>query len=239
MREAVKVGILLPSLVLVAAGCATKGFVRETVTQKEVEIDQKIGQVDSRLKAETQRLDQTSQQVGKVEGVVTEQAQRIEGMGFRVQKMEGSLADTAQLAKGAQERADAAMTRADSVDTRLTKLWNSRGARNLVESLDVQFPFARAELTDSAQTALLGLVKELRENPRLSVELLGYTDPRGSREYNYQLSQRRVEAVRRYLVGNGVDLPRIQHVGLGPLEERGVPDAQKRRVTVKLMMDQE
>ena len=70
-------------------------------------------------------------------------------------------------------------------------------------------------------------------------ELGGFTDPKGSRDYNYQLSQRRVEAVRRFLIEQGVEITRILSVGLGPLADRNVPDDKKRRVTVRLMVDQD
>jgi outer membrane protein OmpA-like peptidoglycan-associated protein len=53
------------------------------------------------------------------------------------------------------------------------------------------------------------------------------------------LSQRRVDSVRRYLVEKGVQVGRIQAVGLGVLNDRAVPDAQKRRVAAKLMVDQD
>ncbi len=77
-------------------------------------------------------------------------------------------------------------------------------------------------------------VLELKENDKLSVELVGYTDPTGAREYNIQLSQRRVEAVRPFLVENGVELWRINAVGMGPSLDRETPQEKKRRVTVML-----
>jgi OOP family OmpA-OmpF porin len=103
----------------------------------------------------------------------------------------------------------------------------------------VYFGFDRSDLDDGAQTVLLALVKELQANPSLTVELAGYTDTKGPREYNYQLSQRRVEAVRRFLVDKGVGLSRIQAVGLGPVIAAQTPEAQKRRVTARLMLDQD
>jgi outer membrane protein OmpA-like peptidoglycan-associated protein len=105
-----------------------------------------------------------------------------------------------------------------------------------VETLHVQFGFDRADLTDGAQTALLQVTKELKENPLLSVDLEGYTDPTGPREYNIGLSQRRVESVRRFLAGNGADLSRIHSVGLGPLNGKEQA-ALQRRVTVRLMIN--
>ncbi|MGH7353963.1 MAG: OmpA family protein [Candidatus Rokuibacteriota bacterium] len=134
-------------------------------------------------------------------------------------------------------RADVAFSRADEVDQRLTRLWSGRHKRSAVETINVQFAFDRSELSDAAQTALLSIVKELKENPALTVDLEGYTDPVGTRDYNITLSQRRVEAVRRYLVQSGAELPRISAIGLGPVNGsgRGEEHGKQRRVTVRLM----
>jgi len=45
--------------------------------------------------------------------------------------------------------------------------------------------------------------------------------------------------VRRHLVEQGIELPRIHSVGLGPIADKGVPDEKKRRVTVRLMVPAE
>jgi OOP family OmpA-OmpF porin len=105
--------------------------------------------------------------------------------------------------------------------------------------MEVYFGFDQSDLTDGAQTALLGLVKELKANPALIVALEGYTDPKGALEYNYQLSRRRIEAVRRHLAQNGIQLSRVQSIGFGPIADRGQPDEKKRRVTVTLLVDQD
>ena len=138
------------------------------------------------------------------------------------------------------------MTRAEGVDGRVTKLWSAqqsakqnRHDATIVDTLHVQFGFDRSDLDDGAQTALLGLVKELQANSNLTVELVGYTDTKGAREYNNMLSQRRVDAVRRFLVEKGVQTSRIQAVGLGPLGDRAVPEAQKRRVSARLLIGQD
>lgn len=157
--------------------------------------------------------------------------QRVEGMGFQIQKLEASVGE-------ARSRADEAFARAEQVDGRLTRLWNNRHARDLADTVQVHFGFDRWDLNDTAQTALLSLVKELRENPKLVVDLEGYTDSVGTPEYNVGLSQRRVEAVRRYLVEKGIELPRIHSIGLGQLSDNGKPEeqAKNRRVAVKLMV---
>jgi outer membrane protein OmpA-like peptidoglycan-associated protein len=216
MHSALKVGLVLPAVALMVSGCvATRNWVTEHVNKKEVEIDQKIGGVDSKVAA---------------------QGQRVDGVDTRLKTAEGGLAETGQVAKSARERADGAFSRADEVDGRLTRLWSNRNVRDLVETQQVLFGFDKWNLNDNSQTALLSLIKEMKENVRLTVDLEGYADPTGRYNYNVGLSQRRVEAVRRFLVEKGIELPRIHLVGLGPITEKGTPNDQKRRVTVKLMV---
>jgi outer membrane protein OmpA-like peptidoglycan-associated protein len=172
--------------------------------------------------------DMMGKQSADTDSKIGEQKIRVEGMGFRMAKVE-------EHAAKAGERAEAAHVRAEAVDQRLTRLWTNRNQRQDVESLDVTFGFDRWELEDGAQTALLGFIKELQTNPNLTVDLTGYTDPTGGVPYNIGLSQRRVEAVRRFLVAKGVALPRIQSIGLGILDDNALSDVQKRRVTVRLM----
>ncbi len=192
---------------LLLTGCATKDWVRDMMGKAAADTDSKIG----------------------------EQKIRVERMGFRMAKVEEQATKAGERADAAHARAEAAHVRADGVDERLTRLWSSRHKRQDVESMDVTFGFDRWELDDGAQTTLLGFIKELQANPNLTVDLTGYTDPTGGVPYNIGLSQRRVEAVRRFLVSKGVALPRIQAIGLGVLDDGALTDAQKRRVTVRLM----
>ncbi len=218
MRMVTRIGALLPAVLLLGTGCATKDWVKEQFSKKDVEVDQRFTKVEGRVGEEAQRLDGVS---GEVKGVTTQ-----------VKSLEGAVAD----AKG---RADAAMSKAEGVDSRLTRLWTNRYSQKVADTVDVYFAFDKADLSDGAQTALLNVVKELQGNPTLIVELGGFTDPKGTVDYNYGLSQRRVEAVRRFLVEKGVQLSRVYSVGLGPITAGGDPDAKKRRVTVKLMVDQD
>ena len=241
MRHVSRTGVLVAAtLLIVATGCATKGWVREEMGKQEVQVGQRIGQVDERIGSEAQRVDKRVDTVDKrvdtVEGRVSQEAQKTD---VRVGTLETTVTSTSEAVRGARERADAAMAKAEGVDGRLTKLWNNRYNGKVVETVNVQFGFNRSELDDGAQTTLLGLVKEMQANPGLTVDLVGYTDTKGPRDYNYSLSQRRVEAVRRFLVEQGVQIGRIQAVGLGALSDRGTPEAQKRRVAAKLMVDQD
>ena len=165
--------------------------------------------------------------------------ERMDGLGNQIKTTDANLADTTRLARSAGERAEGAMTRSDEVNSRLTRVWSNRYNQKAVDAVDIYFGFAQAELSDGAQTALVSVVKELEANPTLVVRLGGFTDPKGTKTYNYTLAQRRVEAVRRFLADRGVSLARVQAIGMGPLDDRGTPDEKKRRVTVTLMIDAE
>jgi outer membrane protein OmpA-like peptidoglycan-associated protein len=235
------IGVLIPVVLLTANGCvATRNWVQETVGKRTTEIDQRVSTVDTERRQDAARIDQRieqhgqkiDQQVQRVDGVevsVREGSQRLEGVGRQVQGLEGAVSEVGETAKGAR-------VRADEVDGRLTRLWENRNVRKLSDTVNVPFAFNRSDLGDAAQTSLVSLVRELQQNPKLLVELEGYSDPKGPRDYNVELSQRRVEAVRRYLVQNGIEVSRIHSIGLGPVTDPKLSDAAKRRVTVKLMV---
>lgn len=204
------IAVLLPAVLVVASGCATKDWVRDLVGKKEVDMDQKVDQ--------------------KVDTVNTQ-------LSGQIKTVEASLGDTTQLARSAGERADAAMAKASGVDTRLTRIWSNRYNQKTVDTVEVYFGFDQADLSDGAQTALLGVVKELESSPTLIVRLGGFTDTRGSKNHNYTLAQRRVESVRRFLADKGVQLSRVQAIGMGSLDDPAIPEDKKRRVTVTLMID--
>jgi outer membrane protein OmpA-like peptidoglycan-associated protein len=215
MVQLTKIAVLLPAVLMVASGCATKDWVRDLMGKNQAETDQRVDQ--------------------KVDGVNT----RVDGVDKQVKAVEASLGDTTQLARGANEKADAAMTKAGNVDSRLTRIWSNRYNQKAVDTVDIYFGFNQADLSDGAQTALLGVVKELDASPTLVVRLGGFTDSKGSKNHNYLLAQRRVESVRRFLAEKGVQLSRVQAIGMGTLDDPAVPEDKKRRVTVTLMVDQD
>lgn len=62
---------------------------------------------------------------------------------------------------------------------------------------------------------LTNLASELTSSGR-DVAIVAYTDPRGSRDYNMRLSQRRADAIGDYLVAHGVDRSHVKCKGAGP-----------------------
>jgi outer membrane protein OmpA-like peptidoglycan-associated protein len=80
----------------------------------------------------------------------------------------------------------------------------------------INFASSRATLTQASYNILDKVVKTMVDYPELEVEIRGYTDNTGSKKVNMSLSQKRAEAVKDYLVAQGVQPKRIKAVGYGP-----------------------
>ncbi|NVB41558.1 OmpA family protein [Pseudenhygromyxa sp. WMMC2535] len=83
-------------------------------------------------------------------------------------------------------------------------------------------------------------VETLEKFPQVHIEISGHTDSRGGYEHNMDLSQRRAESVRNYLVEAGIDEARIETRGAGPNEPIDTNDtsegrANNRRIEVKIL----
>lgn len=86
----------------------------------------------------------------------------------------------------------------------------------------VYYEFDKADLTDNSREALDRLVKVLKENPNITIELSAHCDYRGRAEYNERLSQRRAESVVRYLMEHGIDAERLTAKGYGESQPKTV-----------------
>ena len=82
----------------------------------------------------------------------------------------------------------------------------------------VNFSVDSANLQPSSQTKLGDVVAVLKKYPTTRVEISGHTDSTGSSEHNVELSQARADAVKAYLVGEGIDPERVRTRGAGPDE---------------------
>ena len=76
------------------------------------------------------------------------------------------------------------------------------------------FNFDSSSLTDEARAQVDAHVAAMQGNND-SIRLEGHTDERGTREYNLALGERRANAVRDYMVANGVPSYRIETVSYG------------------------
>ena len=86
----------------------------------------------------------------------------------------------------------------------------------------VYYEFDKADLTDNSREALDRLVKVLKENPNITIELSAHCDYRGRAEYNERLSQRRAESVVKYLTEHGIKAERLTAKGYGESQPKTV-----------------
>ncbi len=81
----------------------------------------------------------------------------------------------------------------------------------------VHFATGKAEIRPDSKQLLDQVAAVLNEHPEiLLVRIEGHTDNRGGYRYNMRLSQKRAEAVRDYLISQGVDPSRLVAKGYGP-----------------------
>lgn len=84
---------------------------------------------------------------------------------------------------------------------------------NIVEN--IFYDFDKATLRPEAKEALNEVVKMLRDNPNITIEMASHTDRKGSDEYNIALSERRAKSVVDYLIECGIPADRLQYQGYG------------------------
>ena len=104
----------------------------------------------------------------------------------------------------------------------------------------VGFLYNSATLTDEARQGLNGVAKTMKEFPKLTARVVGYTSSEGTTEKNQDLSQRRARSVKEYLVGQGIDASRLQAVGRGESNPRAsnadeAGRAKNRRIEFELL----
>jgi outer membrane protein OmpA-like peptidoglycan-associated protein len=153
------------------------------------------------------------------------QARRAEAERARAQAMTAQQrAEEAQLlaqqerlaAEASRREAEEARARLLELEQTLADLQAKQTERGLVVTLgDVLFEVDQAALKPGAARNLQPLVDALRTHPDTTLQIEGHTDSTGSAEYNIGLSQRRAEAVKTYLVSQGIEGSRLATRGLG------------------------
>jgi outer membrane protein OmpA-like peptidoglycan-associated protein len=104
----------------------------------------------------------------------------------------------------------------------------------------ITFDTNESTIRKSSRPVLDQAVKVLTEYPDVRIEITGHTDSQGDHDHNVDLSQRRAEAVKAYLVDNGIDATRIEAIGRGPDQPIDTNDTKKgrannRRIEFKIL----
>ena len=113
---------------------------------------------------------------------------------------------------------------------------------NIIETVAVQFPVDRAELTPDAAAQLDRLVERLRATGSALLYVRGHADATGSPGYNQRLSERRAATVSRHLADALGHLPiPVTTLGLGessPVADNATATgrAANRRVVVQVLV---
>ncbi len=87
--------------------------------------------------------------------------------------------------------------------------------RSSFVSEDIYFEFDSASLVAEARDTLKRKADWMRANPNVSVAIEGYTDDRGTVEYNLALGERRAESAKSFLADLGIPASRMTTISYG------------------------
>ncbi len=218
-----KLTLMLAATLAASIGCTTKNYVRQQTTpliNKTNELDDMTAKNSKDIKDVDQRAQAGIQHVQEQAAAADQKAQAA-----------GADADKAQMAaNGASGRVD-----------NLTKAVLNLDNYHPVIETAVHFGFNRDNLTKDAREAIDQLAASVATTKGYIITVEGATDSVGSADYNYDLSQRRADAVIQYLASEkGVPAYKIYLIGLGkdkPVESNktAAGRAKNRRVDIRLM----
>jgi outer membrane protein OmpA-like peptidoglycan-associated protein len=147
-----------------------------------------------------------------------------------------SEADTALMA------ANASAAQAAELQRQLELLQAKPTDRGLVLTLgDTLFATGKAELKSGATANLDRITTFMNEYPKRTAAIEGFTDSMGSDDMNQSLSQRRADAVKNYLVGQGVASNRLSSSGRGenaPVADNTSAEGRQQNRRVEVVINQ-
>jgi OOP family OmpA-OmpF porin len=142
-----------------------------------------------------------------------------------------------QAADQAQQSAQEAMNHADTLESVVKNI----DTYHQVADADVHFAFNKATLTKQDKADLDTFAGQLGTTKSYILEITGGTDSTGSKDYNYQLSERRAETVAQYLAAKyNVPAHKFYLIGIGKDVEvasntSASGRAKNRRVKIQLL----
>lgn len=205
------------------SGCATKNYVRTQTTPLVEHTDQ----LDKKTSANNQQIHEVDSRAQA--GITTAQG--------AADTATQNAQSASQAATQAETAANEAVHRADSLDSVVKGLDQYKQ----VADVSVTFGFDKAKLTKDDKEQLDTFAASLGSAKSYILEVTGGTDSTGSAQYNYDLSQRRADAVVQYLAAKyGVAAHRFYLIGIGKDHEvapNTTADGRKqnRRVEIQLL----
>jgi outer membrane protein OmpA-like peptidoglycan-associated protein len=188
----------LSTTVMLAAGCATKSYVRHQVQP----LINKVNELDERTAENTKQISSTDARL----------QQGTETLNSGIERADQNARDAGTRAEQAQETASSAQTKTASLEEMVDK----GHSYHLVSQVAVQFAFGEAHLDSKAKEELDQFSAQLSTTQNYLLVVEGRTDGAGSDTYNDDLSERRAEQVVRYLVSKHDVKPfKVHAIGLG------------------------
>jgi OOP family OmpA-OmpF porin len=108
------------------------------------------------------------------------------------------------------------------------------------QTLDVKFDFDKLTIKKGYHKDINSLVSVMKQYPDLNVVIEGHTDSVGTAAYNKKLSQKRANAVKKYMAENGMDANRIKAKGFGmdkPIASNKTKEGRQKNRRVEAAVD--
>jgi outer membrane protein OmpA-like peptidoglycan-associated protein len=242
------------ALGLSATGCATKKYVAKTVAPVEARVTATEGQntkQDQEIATNSKDINEVQTSLSRTNERVTDVDTKATAANAAAARANDAAVAAQRTASGAQTAADGAKTaaddarakgiaRANEVQTVVEKKVDAVNKYQMATSETVLFAVNQSVLDKDAMAKLDNLASRVGSAQRYIIEVQGFTDKTGSAQANEILSQKRAEAVTRYLVNeHKIQVRNIDAIGSGyalPVADDKTRDgrAQNRRVEVRL-----